>query len=79
MTIPAIKDFIDGHGLKFIGFDLDDAAAQNFRALFSANGWSMTDLDKWHAVEAPIPRYLPRHVSVLGAEKLTAAVPPYKI
>ena len=42
MTIPAIKAFIDGHGLKFIGFDLDDAAAQNFRALFAANGWSMT-------------------------------------
>ena len=24
MTIPAIKAFIDGHGLKFIGFDLKD-------------------------------------------------------
>jgi SAM-dependent methyltransferase len=50
-TIPAIKTFIDGHALKFIGFDLDDTAAQNFGALFTANGWSMTDLDKWHAVE----------------------------
>jgi 2-polyprenyl-3-methyl-5-hydroxy-6-metoxy-1,4-benzoquinol methylase len=55
MTIPAIKAFIDGHGLKFIGFDLDDTAAQNFRALFAANGWSMTDLDKWHAVETQHP------------------------
>jgi 2-polyprenyl-3-methyl-5-hydroxy-6-metoxy-1,4-benzoquinol methylase len=55
MTIPAIKAFIDGHGLKFIGFDLDDTAAQNFRALFSANGWSMTDLDKWHAIETQHP------------------------
>ena len=55
MTIPAIKAFIDGHALKFIGFDLDDTAAQNFRALFSANGWSMTDLDKWHAVETQHP------------------------
>jgi 2-polyprenyl-3-methyl-5-hydroxy-6-metoxy-1,4-benzoquinol methylase len=55
MTIPAIKAFIDGHALKFIGFDLDDAAAQNFRALFAANGWSMTDLDKWHAVETQYP------------------------
>ena len=54
-TIPAIKAFIDGHALKFIGFDLDDTAAQNFRALFSANGWSMTDLDKWHAVETQYP------------------------
>jgi len=54
-TIPAIKAFIDGHALKFIGFDLDDTAAQNFRALFSANGWSMTDLDKWHAIETQHP------------------------
>lgn len=55
MTIPIIKDFIDGHGLKFIGFDLDDAAAQNFRTLFSANGWSMTDLNKWHTIETQYP------------------------
>jgi hypothetical protein len=55
MTIPAIKAFIDGHALKFIGFDLDDTAAQNFRALFAANGCSMTDLDKWHAVETQHP------------------------
>ena len=55
MTIPAIKEFIDSHGLKFIGFDFDDVAAQNFRALFSANGWSMTDLDKWHATEIQYP------------------------
>jgi SAM-dependent methyltransferase len=55
MTIPVIKDFIDRHGLKFIGFDLDDAATQNFCALFSANGWSMTDLDKWDAVERQYP------------------------
>jgi SAM-dependent methyltransferase len=55
MTIPAIKAFIDGHALKFIGFALDDVAAQNFRALFAANGWSMTDLDKWHAIETQYP------------------------
>ena len=55
MTIPAIKAFIDGHRLTFIGFDLHDTAAQNFRALFAANGWSMTDLDKWHAVETQHP------------------------
>jgi 2-polyprenyl-3-methyl-5-hydroxy-6-metoxy-1,4-benzoquinol methylase len=54
-TIPAIKAFIDGHALKFIGFDLDDTAAQNFRALFSTNGWSMTDLDIWHAIETQHP------------------------
>jgi SAM-dependent methyltransferase len=54
-TIPAIKTFIDGHALKFIGFDLDDTAAQNLSGLFAANGWSMTDLDKWHAVETQYP------------------------
>jgi 2-polyprenyl-3-methyl-5-hydroxy-6-metoxy-1,4-benzoquinol methylase len=55
LTIPAIKTFIDAHALKFIGFDLDASAAQNFRALFAANGWSMTDLDKWHALETQYP------------------------
>jgi 2-polyprenyl-3-methyl-5-hydroxy-6-metoxy-1,4-benzoquinol methylase len=55
MTIPAIKAFIDGQALRFIGFDLDDAAAQNFRALFSANGWSMSDLGKWDAIETQYP------------------------
>jgi 2-polyprenyl-3-methyl-5-hydroxy-6-metoxy-1,4-benzoquinol methylase len=55
LTIPAIKQFIDGHGLKFIGFDFDEASAQNFRAMFSANGWSLADLDKWHEVETQYP------------------------
>ena len=55
LTIPTMKTFIDSQALKFIGFDLDAAAAQNFRALFAANGWSMSDLDKWHAVETQYP------------------------
>ena len=55
LTIPAIKQFIDGHGLKFIGFDFDEARAQNFCALFSTNGWSLADLDKWHEVESQYP------------------------
>jgi len=55
MTIPAIKGFIGGHGLKFIGFNFDEAATQDFRASFSANGWSTSDLDKWHAVEMQYP------------------------
>ncbi len=55
LTIPAIKTFIGGRGLKFIGFDFDEAAAQNFRAMFAAKGWSMADLDKWHAVETQYP------------------------
>jgi hypothetical protein len=55
MTLPAIKDFIGAHGLKFIGFDFDDNSARHFRELFAANGWAMSDLDKWHAVEAQNP------------------------
>jgi SAM-dependent methyltransferase len=54
-TIPAIKAFIDGHGLKFIGFDFQDAEAQQFRAMFADAGWSMSDLGKWDAVEAKFP------------------------
>ena len=54
-TIPAIKAFIDGHGLKFIGFDFQDAEAQQFRTMFADAGWSMSDLSKWDAVEAKYP------------------------
>jgi len=54
-TIPAIKDFIDTHGLKFIGFDLDDTALRNLRDFFADNGWSMSDLGKWHLVESRFP------------------------
>jgi 2-polyprenyl-3-methyl-5-hydroxy-6-metoxy-1,4-benzoquinol methylase/tetratricopeptide (TPR) repeat protein len=55
MTIPAIKAFIDSHGLKFIGFDLNEPAAQGLRALFADAGWSMSDLGKWDVVEAKFP------------------------
>ena len=54
-TIPAIKDFIDAHGLKFIGFDLDDNALHSLGALFADNGWSMSDLGKWHLAESRFP------------------------
>lgn len=55
MTLPAIRDFIAAHGLKFIGFDLDDNAARHFRGLFAANGWAMNDLDQWDAIEGQNP------------------------
>lgn len=55
MTIPAIKAFIDGHGLKFIGFELNEPLLQDMRALFANTGWSMSDLDKWDAVETKYP------------------------
>lgn len=44
-----------GHGLKLIGFEFDQAILQQYRALFSQNGWSMSDLDRWHAVETKYP------------------------
>jgi SAM-dependent methyltransferase len=55
MTIPAIRDFITANGLRFIGFEFAPPAMQQFRSLFSANGWSMSDLDKWHAIETQHP------------------------
>ena len=55
MTIPAIKDFIAAQGLRFIGFEFDPTRLQRFRALFAQNGWSMSDLDRWHALETEYP------------------------
>jgi 2-polyprenyl-3-methyl-5-hydroxy-6-metoxy-1,4-benzoquinol methylase/tetratricopeptide (TPR) repeat protein len=55
MGIPAIKEFLDAHSLKFIGFDFKEAAAREFYALFSDAGWSMSDLGKWHALELKYP------------------------
>src|SRR5450759_11060 len=55
MTIPAIKAFIAEHGLTFIGFEFDQATLQKYRALFADAGWSMSDLDHWHAVETKYP------------------------
>lgn len=55
MTIPAIKAFIAGHGLKFIGFEFGRSTLQQYRVLFAQNGWSMSDLDRWHALETKYP------------------------
>lgn len=54
-TIPAIKSFIAAQGLKFIGFEFDLPSLQHFRALFAGNGWSLTDLDRWHEIETKYP------------------------
>ena len=53
--IPAIKAFAAEHGLTFIGFEFDPPALQQYRNLFAANSWSMSDLDRWHAVETQYP------------------------
>jgi hypothetical protein len=55
LTIPTIRDFIAANALRFIGFEFTPPALQQLRELFAANGWSMTDLDKWHAVETQYP------------------------
>jgi len=54
-SIPAIKAFLAEHGLKFIGFEFDQATLQRLRALFNESGWSMSDLDRWHALETKYP------------------------
>ena len=55
LGIPAIKAFIADQGLGFIGFEFDPAMLPRYRALFARNGWSMGDLDRWHAVETEFP------------------------
>jgi SAM-dependent methyltransferase len=55
MTIPAIQGFIARHDLRFIGFEFEPSAAQHYRNQFSASGWSLTDLNRWHDVEAKFP------------------------
>jgi SAM-dependent methyltransferase len=53
MTIPAIKAFIGEHALRFLGFEVDQRTLQKFRSEFA--GSSMTDLDRWHALETRSP------------------------
>ncbi len=55
LSIPALKAFIAGHGLRFIGFEFEPATLQRYRALFANADWSMGDLDRWHAVESEYP------------------------
>ena len=55
LTIPAIKRFLAEHGLRFLGFEFDAAGLQRYRALFAGSGWSMSDLDRWHALETNYP------------------------
>ena len=55
LTIPQVKAFIESQGLKFVGFNFDEAKARSYAAQFAANGWSMTDLDKWHELESRYP------------------------
>ena len=55
MTIPAINAFIGEHRLKFLGFEFDAPVAHQLRNRFTASGWSLTDLDRWHEFETENP------------------------
>ena len=55
-TIPEIRDFIDGNGLTFVGFEFaNQALHQQHRAEFQRRGWSLTDLARWDAYELDNP------------------------
>jgi SAM-dependent methyltransferase len=55
-TIPEIKAFITDNGLNFIGFEIKpDEMHRQLRQHFTANGWSLGDLDRWDALERDNP------------------------
>ena len=49
-TIPDIKAFLQKNGLTFIGFIIDPAIQQHYRARFPQDP-AMTDLDCWNVLE----------------------------
>ena len=55
LSLPAIKTFLTQNGLRFLGFEFNAPIANRYRGLFAEQGWSMTDLDRWHAVESDYP------------------------
>ncbi len=55
LTIPAIKAFLAGHGLKFLGFEFAEPVLRRYRALFAEQRWSTGDLDRWHDFETKYP------------------------
>lgn len=55
LSLPAIKTFLTQNGLRFLGFEFNAPIANRYRGLFAEQGWSMTDLDRWHAVESNYP------------------------
>jgi SAM-dependent methyltransferase len=55
MTISSLKQFIDEQKLKFIGFEFNQPAQQQFRETFAQVGRLLTDLDYWHEIEQKYP------------------------
>ena len=54
-TIPEIKAFLAENGLRFIGFDFGQQKQAHYRDLFTRNGWSLSDLDRWDGFERDHP------------------------
>ena len=54
LSIPQIKEFLLAQNLRFIGFELSQAAVQAFRTRFP-DDQTMTDLDCWNTFEAERP------------------------
>ncbi|WP_428562434.1 MAG: methyltransferase domain-containing protein [Solidesulfovibrio sp. DCME] len=50
MTLPAIAAFLDGNGLRFLGFDIEPATLATYRARFPSDP-AATNLDNWHVFE----------------------------
>ena len=55
LTIPQIKSFLNEQDLKFIGFDLVRAPCSTTLPFSPKPGWSLQDLDRWHAFETKNP------------------------
>jgi 2-polyprenyl-3-methyl-5-hydroxy-6-metoxy-1,4-benzoquinol methylase len=55
LTIPQIKNFVAQNGLRFLGFEFHAETASRYRGLFVQQGWSMTDLERWHSIETKYP------------------------
>ncbi len=54
-TIPAIKAFLAEQKLSFIGMEMATPVHAHYRRVFAENGWSSTDLDRWHDIETKFP------------------------
>ena len=54
LTIPQIKEFLDGERLAFLGFELHAGALQDYRMRYP-NDRAMTDLECWDAFERERP------------------------
>ena len=54
LTLPQIGAFLSGHGLTFIGFELDAATLARYRAAFPDDK-GLTDLAAWHRFETANP------------------------